>query len=171
MERLTDGIHHCIETFCTKTDCALYEACPALERNNRLAKYEETGVTPEEFKAAFTEEALLKLTAHLFGMEPEQLKTLCIAEVEGRNKVLPCKIGSTVYRVIGDKKKQGHIAEAVVSGIHIGDIKGKRRKTDYEYLVLKNDGDFVAHVELKKIGKTVFLTREAALEAIERGAE
>ena len=117
---------------CDAHSCA-YQHDRLVDYLEELQRYRDTGVTPEGFKAAFTEEALLKLTARFFGMESERLKTLCAAEMEGRNKELPCKIGSTVYRVLWDKKGNGHIAEAVVSGIHIGDIKGKRHKTDYEY--------------------------------------
>lgn len=90
------------------------------------------------------------------------------AEEQGLLVRLPCKVGDTVYRVIRGKKGRGHIAPASVSGLHLGDTTRNRRyQKEYEYLVLRVDGGFCAHVNKKDIGKTVFLTREAAEKALE----
>lgn len=90
------------------------------------------------------------------------------AEEQGLLVRLPCKVGDTVYRVIRGKKGRGHIAPATVSGLHLGDTTRNRRyQKEYEYLVLRVDGGFCAHVNKKDIGKTVFLTREAAEKALE----
>lgn len=90
------------------------------------------------------------------------------AEEQGLLVRLPCKLGDTVYRVIRGKKGRGHIAPATVSGLHLGDTTRNRRyQKEYEYLVLRVDGGFCAHVNKKDIGKTVFLTREEAEKALE----
>ena len=90
------------------------------------------------------------------------------AEEQGLLVRLPCKVGDTVYRVIRGKKGRGHIAPATVSGLHLGDTTRNRRyQKEYEYLVLRVDGGFCAHVNKKDIGKTVFLTREEAEKALE----
>lgn len=90
------------------------------------------------------------------------------AEAEGRLAVLPCKLGDTVYRVIRGKNGHGHISPATVSGLHLGDTtKNRRYRKEYEYVVLKVDGAFCAHVNKKDFGKTVFLTREEAEKALE----
>lgn len=89
-------------------------------------------------------------------------------EEQGLLVRLPCKVGDTVYRVIRGKKGRGHIAPATVSGLHLGDTTRNRRyQKEYEYLVLRVDGGFCAHVNKKDIGKTVFLTQKAAEKALE----
>ena len=98
----------------------------------------------------------------------ERLKKYEDAEEQGLLVRLPCKVGDTVYRVIRGKKGRGHIAPATVSGLHLGDTTRNRRyQKEYEYLVLRVDGGFCAHVNKKDIGKTVFLTREEAEKALE----
>lgn len=59
----------------------------------RLAAYEETGLEPEDFKRAFTEDALLKLTGQLLGVTPDRLRELIQADNEGRCVVMPCQPG------------------------------------------------------------------------------
>lgn len=56
---------------------------------DRLAAYEETGLEPEDFKRAFTEDALLKMTGQLLGVTPDRLRELAQADREGRCVVLP----------------------------------------------------------------------------------
>ena len=56
---------------------------------DRLAAYEKTGLEPEDFKRAFTEDALLKLTGQLLGVTPDRLRELAQADREGRCVVLP----------------------------------------------------------------------------------
>lgn len=54
---------------------------------DRLAAYEETELAPEDFKRAFTEDALLKLTGQLLGVTPDRLRELAQADKEG---ISPC---------------------------------------------------------------------------------
>lgn len=51
---------------------------------DRLAAYEDTGLEPEDFKRAFTEDALLKMTGQLLGVTPDRLRELAEADREGR---------------------------------------------------------------------------------------
>ena len=54
----------------------------------RLAAYEDTGLTPEEIKAPFTEDAMINLAAQAMGVEPSRLRKLAEADKDGRVVVL-----------------------------------------------------------------------------------
>lgn len=69
------------------------------ERFLRLAAYEDTGLTPEEIKAPFTEDTMINLAAQALGVEPSRLRELAEADKEGRCIIPPCKVGETVYFV------------------------------------------------------------------------
>lgn len=77
---------------------AIYGDCGVPEKFrgddvDRLAAYENTGMEPEDFKRAFTEDALLKLTGQLLGITPDHLRELIQADNEGRCVVMPCQPG------------------------------------------------------------------------------
>ena len=57
---------------------------------DRLAAYEDTGLTPEEIKAPFTEDAMINLAAQALGVEADRLRELAEADKDGRVVVLPC---------------------------------------------------------------------------------
>ena len=59
----------------------------------RLKAYEDTGLTPEEIKAPFTEDTMINLAAQALGVEPSRLRELAEADRDGRVVVLPCKVG------------------------------------------------------------------------------
>lgn len=61
----------------------------------RLKAYEDTGLTPEEIKAPFTEDAMINLAAQALGVEPSRLRELAEADKDGRVVVLPCKVYET----------------------------------------------------------------------------
>ena len=70
--------------------------CSQLDGNvvvERLAAYEDTGLTPEEIKAPFTEDTVINLAAQALGVEPSRLRELAEADKDGRVVVLPCKVG------------------------------------------------------------------------------
>lgn len=67
---------------------------------DRLAAYEETELAPEDFKRAFTEDALLKLTGQLLGVTPDRLRELAQADREG--KISKYTIGDAIYDRFGD---------------------------------------------------------------------
>ena len=66
---------------------------------DRLAAYEETELAPEDFKRAFTEDALLKRTGQLLGVTPDRLRELAQADKEGRCFVFSFGLGSIAYRI------------------------------------------------------------------------
>ncbi len=98
MERLTekhylaeDHYMKCSEDCNVDMDCV---DCPAFDKLiERLAAYEETGLTPEEIKAPFTEDAMINLAAQALGVEADRLRELAEADKDGRVVVLPCKVG------------------------------------------------------------------------------
>ena len=57
---------------------------------DRLAAYEDTGLTPEEIKAQFTEDTMINLAAQALGVEPSRLRELAEADKDGRVVVTPC---------------------------------------------------------------------------------
>ena len=84
---------------------AIYGDCGVPEKFrgddvDRLAAYENTGMEPEDFKRAFTEDALLKLTGQLLGVTPDRLRELAQADRDG--KLPKYTIGDTVYDRFGD---------------------------------------------------------------------
>ena len=67
--------------------------CSQLDGNvvvERLAAYEDIGLTPEEIKAPLTEDAMINLAAQALGVEPSRLRELAEAEKDRRVVVLPC---------------------------------------------------------------------------------
>ena len=98
MERLTEkhylGTDHymkCSGNCNVDMDCI---DCPSFDcLVERLAAYEDTGLTPEEIKAPFTEDAMINLAAQALGVEPSRLRELAEADKDGRVVVLPCKVG------------------------------------------------------------------------------
>ena len=46
----------------------------------KLAAYENTGLTPEDIKSALTEDAVLKMAGEVLGVEPDRLRELAARE-------------------------------------------------------------------------------------------
>lgn len=83
-------------------DIAKYQGEPEFDEilknvSLRLAAYENTGLEPEDFERAFTEDALLKLTGQILGVTPDRIRELAQADRDGRCVVMPCKIGDIVW--------------------------------------------------------------------------
>ena len=105
MERLTekhylaeDHYMKCSEDCNVDMDCV---DCPAFDKLiERLAAYEDTGMTQEEIKAPFTEDTMIKLAAQALGVEPSRLRELAEADKDGRVVVLPCNGYSDIEIVI-----------------------------------------------------------------------
>ena len=125
---------------------------------DRLAAYEDTGLTPEEIKAPFTEDTMINLAAQALGVEPSRLRELAEADKDGRCVVLPCKVGQRVFALLDTDK---HISECEVKQIGMGNEIG--------FIGLEPIGARGREygVALNGFGKTVFLTREAAEKALE----
>lgn len=82
---------------------------------------------------------------------------------------LPCKIGEEIYEMVLNRDKSfSHCNTHKVVGVHLGnfpDLRGHKRQ---EYLVTHcKVMNLLSRIPLNKLGKTVFLTREAAEKALE----
>ena len=138
-----EGLYNLREIAQHGSDELLYEIA------NRLAEYEDTGLEPE--KIAF----LKNVVDDAFSDKPEfteHIRELLRAEKDGRLVVLPCKVGDTIYRC-GDPIKK--IYEWQIAYVEVYE--------DETVFVDDSDNTFVE----ADIGKTVFLTREAAEKALE----
>ena len=143
--------------------------CSQLDGNvvvERLAAYEDTGLTPEEIKAPFTENTMINLAAQALGVEPSRLRELAEADKDGRVVVLPCKVGDTVYTnncVLGaDNAMHDEICTRRIKG-YGGNALNK--------VWLIANGDYCdLSIFPSEFGKTVFFTREEAEKAL-RGME
>ena len=102
MERLTEwnksSYKHayyprCFEEPCYGNGCKIKDCPFETAVCERLASYEDSGLTPEELKAPFTEDAMINLAAQALGVEPSRLRELAEADKDGRVVVLPCKVG------------------------------------------------------------------------------
>ena len=118
---------------------------------DRLAAYEETGLTPEEVAA---------LQASNQELKKEALPILQ-AKVQDRLVIMPCGLGATVYAnfaIRGDylrEKDKPYPCEVVFIGLS---------KEPFMHIQFKNGRVFP--VKFCEVGKTVFTTREAAEAAL-----
>ena len=105
---------------------------------DRHAAYEDTGLTPEEIKAPFTEDTMINLAAQALGVEPSRLRELAEADKDGRVIILPCKVYET-------------------DGVRV-----------YEHTVREVIYETAGGPAFDKnaIGKSIFLTREEAEKAL-----
>ena len=99
MERLTFEGNFCEIALCKEVKCQYDTACSQKQVWERLKAYEDTGLTPEEIKAPFTEDTMINLAAQALGVEPSRLRELAEADKDGRVLILPCKLGTKVYRI------------------------------------------------------------------------
>lgn len=120
---------------------------------DRLADYEDTGLTPEEIKAPFTEDTMINLAAQALGVEPSRLRELAEADKDGRCVVRPCKVGDKLYRVFA-----GEIFEHRVGRMKYFAIQGRWDIETYP---------FCPCVE-SSIGKTIFLSHKEAEKALRK---
>ena len=127
---------------------------------DRLAAYEDTGLTPEEIKAPLTEDTMINLAAQALGVEPSRLRELAVADKDGRVVVLPCKVGDILW-ITGSIRR---LYSAKVRTFFIGHPSGVRW--------VDNDGGIQmirtteCDVPMRDFGRTVFLTREEAEKAL-----
>lgn len=102
MERLTEWnggqtrhayYPRCFKEPCYGSGCKIKDCPFETAVCERLASYEDSGLTPEEIKAPFTEDTMINLAAQALGVEPSRLRELAEADKDGRCVVLPCKVG------------------------------------------------------------------------------
>ena len=85
----------CIKEPCYGRGCKIKDCPFEIAVCERLAAYEDTGLTPEEIKAPLTEDAMINLAAQALGVEHSRLRELAEADKDGRVVVLPCKVYET----------------------------------------------------------------------------
>ena len=118
---------------------------------DRLAAYEDTGLTPEQVENAKTiiESAFAEDTS-----KAERIRKLLAADKDGRVVVLPCKVGDTVWRIVRDGEP--HITRDEVRDMYFADDMT---------LCVELVGGRVTFTE--KFRKTVFLSRAEAERALQ----
>lgn len=140
-------------------------SCTALYCRNRLkdriAAYEDTGLTPErcaEFVRADAEGRYIVMRdAEQKGVA--RLRELAEADKDGRLVVPPCKAGDTVYEVTSRK---------TISEYRVKAIRVELFCTFIEWDIVAGFVDkSIFGVPVDEIGKTVFLAREEAEKALE----
>lgn len=144
MERLT---HYDDDIFVVMNECQNCnpgnnnEACGLCEHqdsaNSRLAAYENTG------------------------NPPEQVAEWAKAEQEGRLVVLPCKVGNTVYFI----KSCFSYAKSPMRGL-VCMIKTFSESNTFTFGVIMESSNQERSFTNYDVGKTVFLTQEAAEAAL-----
>lgn len=167
MERLTekhylaeDHYMKCSEDCSVDMDCV---DCPAFDKLvERLAAYEDTGLTPEA-----VETVKLALAAkHLVDLETlnntpiRRLVELAEADKAGRCVVLPCRVGEKIYYLNGkyiiEVEVVGYKVDETGAWLFIGETYNPETNRAYH-----------CDLETERIGKTVFFTHEEAERAME----
>lgn len=129
--------------------------CGSGEAANRLAAYEETGLTPEACAEAREAGKVLSSCDISF----RRLAELLTADRDGQLVVPPCKAGDTVYEVTSRK---------TISEYRVKAIRVELFCTFIEWDIVAGFVDkSIFGVPVDEIGKTVFLTREEADRALE----
>ncbi len=129
--------------------------CGSGEAANRLAAYEETGLTPQACAEAREAGKVLSSCDISF----RRLAELLTADRDGRLVVPPCKAGDTVYEVTSRK---------TISEYRVKAIRVELFCTFIEWDIVAGFVDkSIFGVPVDEIGKTVFLTREEAKRALE----
>lgn len=156
MERLTEkhylGTDHymkCSGNCNVDMDCI---DCPSFDRLvERLAAYEDTGLTPEEVSALIKDWSDLCTTIGECG-GIDRLRELDEADKNGRVVVRPCKIGDVLYRA----SPSGVVVHRVANMVY-------RELTSRWYIDTIPNLPYAS----EELGKTTFLTREEAEKALE----
>lgn len=136
------------------------------KETERLAAYEDTGLEPEEIERILDSygRGMTLRTENAQRLEIikeipiNRLRELAQAEKEGRLVVLPCDVGDKLYDVT-----LGEVREKIV--ISLSMLLSK--SVNHLVIHAENFRNAVTSYELQDIGKTVFLTREAAEAALD----
>lgn len=149
MERLT--IRNSDGSVSQPTDLKWAEAL------DRLAAYEDTHMMPSDVTSMRMDMAII---AALFnGVDVDRMKELAEADKNGRLVVLPCKVGDRLYEVTGRK---------TISVYKVRSIRVELFSLFIEWDIVEGFvWQSLSGINAGEIGKTVFLTREEAEEALE----
>lgn len=165
MERLTEWndeqtrhayYPRCFEEPCYGGGCKINDCPFETAVCDRLAAYEDTGLTPAEVHSMSGEWCAMMSVLNSIGSY-DRLRKLSEADKDGRCVLLPCKVGHRVFALLDTDK---HISECEVKQIGLGNEIG--------FVGLEPIGARGREygVALNGFGKTVFLTREEAEKAL-----
>ena len=141
----------CKET-CEKHDC---ESCPISKAIDKLAAYEDTGITPEQIY-------------DLDRMYQEKCEEVASLE----KQLPPCKVGDTIWDI-----DSGVPCDYEVTGFSFGNLNEELDEdeeigTDKIIAYYKRgNGSITGSFAVDEIGKTVFLSLEEAKESIRKIVE
>jgi hypothetical protein len=139
---------------------------------SKLAEYENTGLTPEAVInlnniTRTQSNSIIKMGLRIEELDTDrdywkaeaikataELGEMKIAEEQGLLIKLPCKVGDTVYYLD-------------LNCMEIHEMRIQGMSINYNSLLILHLGDWVA-VSVKDFGKSVFLTREAAEDALKK---
>ena len=136
---------------------SMVDCTPLYCRNrlkDRLAAYEDTGLQPESVEAlklSMMGKAISEIT-EFDGLPIDRLRELAEADKDGRLMVLPCKVGDTVW-ITGSVRR---LYSEKVRTFFCGNPSSVQ--------MIRTTG---CDIPIHEFGKTAFLTREAAEEALE----
>ena len=154
MARITFEGNFCDISMCRENPCPYNGMCSQRQTWERLKEYEDTGFDPEEI-ADFMKrwEQTVEIGGMLKKYCIDHIRDLLHAEQDGRLVVLPCKVGDHVW---ADGR------EAIVEWF-LG------YKTERYLHAQFFDNAKYTEIPFYEIGKTVFLTRQEAEEALKGG--
>lgn len=155
MERLTFDGNFCDIAQCRELPCPHGGSCAQRKVWEKLKAYEDTGLTLEEVNDAVLGAKLMAKSqlVSAFGVAAERLRELAEADKAGRVVVLPCKPGDLLWTFCNYPDEQ-------VYSFTVTDISTLNGRTMLNTLRC-------GVIDARDVGKTVFLTREEAVEALE----
>ena len=173
MERLTEWndrqprdayYPRCFEEPCYGGGCKIKDCPFETAVCERLAAYEDTGMTPDQVVNAKTiiESAFADDTS-----KAERIRKLVAADDEGRVLILPCKVGDVMYKLFREYtectsyqvRKDNYCCEGCMVPCD------SREVTVIRAIQPNSLPEVVRYIE--DIGKTVFMTREEAEKALQ----
>ena len=149
MERLTFDGNFCDIAQCRELSCPYSTACMQRQVWERLKQYEDSGLSPIACEEAKKIED--GLSEHDYSIA--RMVELMQADKDGRVVVLPCKAGDELWTFYNYPDEQ-------VCSFIVTDIRAFNGRT-----MLNTSRCGV--IDARDVGKTVFLTREEAVEALE----
>ena len=149
MERLTFDGNFCDISQCWELSCPYSTACMQRQVWERLKQYEDSGLSPNAcWEAGIIEDGLRNCDYSI-----ARMVELMQADKAGRVVVLPCKAGDELWTFYNYPDEQ-------VCSFTVTDISTLNGRT-----MLNTSRCGV--IDARDVGKTVFLTREEAVEALE----
>lgn len=150
MNRLTFDGNFCDISQCRELPCPHGGNCTQRKVWEKLKAYEDIGLEPEQCENA---KNIIELAFSDDMSKVERIRKLLKADKEERLVVLPCKAGDELWTFYNYSDEQ-------VCSFTVTDISTLNGRT-----MLNTSRCGV--IDARDVGKTVFLTREEAVEALE----